>query len=93
MKTPLISTFALLSLLGTVTTAGAQTPLGYTPIPGYDRPSIERVHQHVVYWNDSMDHYDLAMQTAADAYSDGDMKEKKHKKSEMQYDHKKPKHK
>lgn len=93
MKTPLISAFALLSLLGTVTAAGAQTPLGYTPTPGYDRPAPSRVHQHVVYWNDSFDHYDLDMQTAADAYSDSDLKEKKHKKSEMQYDHKTPKHK
>ena len=93
MKTPLISALALLSLLGTVTAAGAQVPLGYTPTPGYDRPASDPVHQHVVYWNDSFDHYDLDMQTAADAYSDSDLQEKKHKKSEKQYDHKTPKHK
>lgn len=91
-KTPLTAALALLSLAGTIAAAGAQTPLGYTPAPGYDRPASHPAHQHVVYWNDSFDHYDMAMQTAADAYSVGDLREKKHEKPE-QYPHKTPKHK
>lgn len=92
MKTPLTTAFALMSLLGMLAAAGAQTPLGYTTTPGYDRPASDPVHQHVVYWNDSFDHYDMTMQTAADAYTIGDLKEKR-EKAEMQYPHKKPKHK
>ena len=91
MKTPLTAALALLSFAGMLTAAGAQTPLGYTPTPGYDRPASNPAHQHVVYWNDSFDHYDMTMQTAADAYSVGDLKEKKRDKSEMQYPHKKSK--
>lgn len=93
MKTPLTAALALMPLLGTLAAAGAQAPLGYTPTPGYDRPASDPVHQHVVYWNDSFDHYDMTMQTAADAYCVGDLKEKKHGKSKTQYPHKTPKRK
>ena len=93
MKTSLTTALALLSLAGTLAAAGAQTPLGYAPAPGYDRPASHPVHQHVVYWNDSFDHYDMTMQTAADAYSVGDLREKKHEKPEAQYPHKTLKHK
>lgn len=93
MKTSLTTALALMPLLGVLAAAGAQTPLGYTPTPGYDRPASHPVHQHVVYWNDSFDHYDMTMQTAADAYSVGDLRGKKLGKSEMQYPHKTPKHK
>ncbi len=92
MKTSLTTALALLSLAGMLTAAGAQTPPGYTSVPGYDRPAAHPVHQHVVYWNDSFDHYDMTMQTAADAYSVGDLREKRREKSE-QYPHKTPKHK
>ncbi len=93
MKTSLTTALVLLSLLGTAAGAGAQTPLGYTPTPGYDRPLSDPAHQHVVYWNDSLDHYDMTMQTAADAYSVGELREKRRETPEMQYRHKKPKHK
>ncbi len=92
VKTSLTTALALIPLLGTLAAAGAQTPLGYTLAPGYDRPASYPAHQHVVYWNDSFDHYDMTMQTAADAYLVGDLREKKREKPEAQYPHKTPKH-
>ena len=72
MKTAIIAA----SLALVAITANAQTKT-----PGYDRPSTEREHQHVVYWNDSMEHYDISMQTAADAYSTNDLNKKSSNKS------------
>lgn len=81
MKTVII---AAALALGTVA-ANAQTTT-----PGYDRPSTSREHQHVVYWNDSMDHYSMSMQTTADAYSTEDLHDKKDDhKAKKQHDHKK----
>jgi len=93
MKTPLILAVTLLALAGNIAAAGAQTALGYPTTPGYDRPAADPVHQHVVYWNDSLDHYEYSMQTAADAYSTGDLHAKRDDKPDKQYNHKKPKHK
>jgi hypothetical protein len=67
--------------------AGAQTTT-----PGYDRPGTDvagRPHQHVVYWNDSMDHYDTSLQVAADAYSVNDLYDKHDSRAKKpQHDHK-----
>ena len=59
-----------------------------TTTPGYDRPSADtanRPHQHVVYWNDSMDHYDIDMQVAADAYSVYDLPNRNDRKEMDHY--------
>lgn len=68
MKNALIAAGLLLPMLG----AAAQAQDAYKTTPGDDRPSSEtagRDHQHVSYFNDSMDHYSVDMQIAADAYS------------------------
>jgi len=83
MKTAILA--AALALAAAA--AGAQTIT-----PGYDRPSTDvagRQHQHVVYWNDSMDHYDISLQVAADAYSTNDLYDKHDSRAKKQHDHKK----
>ena len=64
-----------------------------TTTPGYDRPSTEtagRQHQHVVYWNDSLDHYEIAMQVAADAYSVYDLPKQNDRKERNDYNKRHP---
>ncbi len=85
---PVKTAFLAAALTLAALAANAQTT------PGYDRPSADvagRQHQHVVYWNDSMDHYDIDLQVAADAYSSNDVYDKRDsraKKHGQQHDHK-----
>ena len=83
MKNTTLKT-ALLAAALTLAAAAvhAQTTLGY------DRPSSTPQHQHVVYWNDSMNHYDMDVQVAADAYSSNDIYDKRDSREKKPHNHK-----
>ena len=89
MKTTLITAGLFLLSCAAFAQDAPQTTLGYQPIPGDDRPSTEtagRDHQHVSYFNDSLDHFSVDMQMAADAYSADELVLKNDKVSLRNYE-------
>ena len=87
MKTKLSAAAMLLLLV-------AGSAHAQTITPGYDRPAPNSTqsdgHQHVVYWSNYFDQFNVTPQIAADAYSVYDLPKKNDRKEMNDYNKRHP---